>query len=96
MRNKEFTDPDSKLEGIGDGSWSLDSIESASKEKQSAEKGTNDEVREFLIIAFWQYDEQNDEIKVIREYVCDAPFIDSGNNRPLRISEQAKVAFWYE
>ena len=53
-------------------------------------------VREYLIVAFWTFDQNEDSIKMTREYTVDRPFAPRDNVRPLYTSVQAECAFWFE
>ena len=52
--------------------------------------------REYLIIGVWKFHEESDRIEVLQEHTVDTPYCASDNIKPLNISEQAKVAFWFE
>ena len=95
--NEKFTDTDKELDGTGDGKWITDQIEPTCE--HANKKGgacSCNQIREYLIVAFWTYDEEEDTIKMHREYVIDKPFAPQNNVRPLNISEQAECAFWFE
>ena len=82
---------------MGDGAFERVEIEDHKSLGTQGVTGDDSElVREYLIIAFWRYDSQRDDINILREYVIDSPIILKDSVRPLRISEQAQVAYWFE
>lgn len=70
--------------------------EEESKHKVEGDDEQSEEVEEYLLIAFWQYDEERDRIDMVREYEVTQPFSPTDCLRLVRLSEQAKVAFWFE
>ena len=49
-----------------------------------------------MIITKWRYDPKEDEVNCIHEYYIDRPAITEKNERPLFISRDAKVAYFFE
>ena len=89
--NEEFSDPDGNLDGTGDGTW-----ESSYVEPKAEISPEGVVTREYLIVAFWDFNADLDTISMAREYTIDAPFAVKDNLRPLHISEHAECAFWFE
>ena len=95
QRNKDFTDPENTLDGLGDGQWDLDSVEDCCKHANTKSESCDcPNSREYLIVTIWTY--FRGALEVEKEFIVESPIVEKDSVRPINISEQADCIFWFE
>ena len=65
--NDKFTDPDGQLEGTADGKWVTEHADPVCEHAHKKGGACDcEKVKEYLIVAFWIYNEADDTIKMHR------------------------------
>ena len=93
---KDFQNPDENLAYLADGKWHVNQEKTEDASESDADNLLGEESREYLIITRWDYNPYNDEMVPNKEYVIDKPAVKNGNIRPLMVSKECGVAYFFE